>query len=217
MARGFKLPDLDGFDIPVCVSIVRSNSTKIKSPNGYRRFVEEKVAFDYVQYGSSDVYTMSFRVVRFPISDSEHECIVTNLPANEFPAKEIDRLYFLRWGVGSSFRKLKYTIGLSNLHARKPEYIKQEMWARLIAYNFTETITNNVIVSQNDTKYVYQVDFSVTAHICRVFMRPASNKSGSEVTALIRKHTQPIRPDRVYERLKTAHFRKPRYFTYRAA
>ena len=27
----------------------------------------------------------------------------------------------------SSFRKLKYTIGLSNFHAYKPEYIKQEI------------------------------------------------------------------------------------------
>lgn len=217
MARGFNLPDLDEFDIHVCVSVVRSNSAKIECPNGYRRFVEEKVAFDYVQYGSSDVYTMSFRVVRFPISDSEHECLVTNLPVNEFPVQEIDRLYFMRWGVESSFRKLKYTIGLSNLHARRTEYVKQEVWARLIAYNFTETITNNVIVLQNSTKYAHQVDFSVTAHICRVFMRPTPNKSSSEVMVLIQKHTQPIRPDRMCERLKTAHFRKPRYFTYRAA
>ena len=36
------------------------------------------------EYGSMDTYTLEFRVVRFPLSDSSYECIVTNLPA-DFP------------------------------------------------------------------------------------------------------------------------------------
>jgi hypothetical protein len=217
MTRGFGLPDLDEFDVQVKVSIVRRNSAKIECFDAHRRFVDSKVAFDYVEYGSSAIYSMTFRVVRLQISSEEHECLVTNLPADEFPAEEINRLYCKRWSIESSFRKLKYTVGLSNLHARKPQYVKQEVWARLIAYNFTETITNHVVISSNDTKYEYQVDFSAAAHICRVFIRQSSDKRGLEIAALIQKHTQPVRPDRHYERLKTAHFRKPKNFTCRAA
>jgi hypothetical protein len=217
MARGFGLPSLDEFDVRVRVSIVRRNSAKVECFDSHRRFIGSNVAFDYVEYGSSNVYPMTFRVVRLKISSGEHECLVTNLPVDEFPPEKINRLYCKRWGIESSFRKLKYTIGLSNLHARKPEYVKQEVWARLIAYNFTETTTNHVVVSKHDTKHAYQVDFSAAAHICRVFIRLGSDKSGSEVASLIQRHTQPVRPGRQYERLKTAHFRKPRHFTYRAA
>ena len=32
----------------------------------------------------------------------------------------------------SSFRKLRYTVGLSNFYSKKPEFIQQEIWARLI-------------------------------------------------------------------------------------
>jgi len=43
--------------------------------------------------------------------------------------KKLKLLYFARWGIESSFRKLKYTIGMSNFHAYKPKYIKQEIFA----------------------------------------------------------------------------------------
>ena len=52
---------------------------------------------------------------------------MTNLPRDEFPAERIKTLYNARWNIESSFRKLKYTIGLSNFHAYKPEYVKQEI------------------------------------------------------------------------------------------
>ena len=100
---------------------------------GYIRFVDQAAAFDYIEYGSYDTYELSFRILRFPISTSTYECIVTNLPRDEFPVERIKTLYNARWSIESSFRKLKYTIGLSNFHAYKPEYVKQEIWARLLA------------------------------------------------------------------------------------
>ena len=94
---------------------------------------DQAAAFDYIEYGSYDTYELSFRILRFPISTSTYECIVTNLPLDEFPVERIKTLYNARWSIESSFRKLKYTIGLSNFHAYKPEYVKQEIWARLLA------------------------------------------------------------------------------------
>lgn len=213
----FDFPDDEVFDITVKVTLVRSHSKKIIIKDGYRRFIDKKTAFDFIEYGSHDTYELSFRIVRFPLSDTSYECIVTNLPENEFPVEEIKKLYFKRWGIESSFRKLKYTIGLSNFHAYKPEYIKQEIWARLIAYNITETMINHVVVEKHDTKHEYKVNFTVAAHICRIFLRLTPEKDSIDVMTLLQKELIPIRNERQYPRLKTAHFRKPRYFIYRAA
>jgi hypothetical protein len=217
LVGGFNFPDDESFDITVKVTLVRSHSKNIEVNNGYRRFVDKATSFDFIEHGSINTYELSFRIVRFPISDSTYECIVTNLPAEEFPPKRIKKLYFARWGIESSFRKLKYTIGLCNFHAYKPEYIKQEIWAKLITYNITEILINHTVIKKGNTKHEYKVNFSTAAHICRVFLRLTTKKNSTNVMSLLQKELIPIRNERQYPRLQTAHFRKPRYFIYRAA
>lgn len=217
LIKNFDFPSDESFDISVKVTLVRSHSNKLLPDEGYKRFVDKATSFDFIEYGSLDTYELSFRVVRFPLSDSSYECIVTNLPTDEFPPERIKKIYFSRWRIESSFRKLKYTIGLSNFHAYKPEYIKQEIWAKLITYNITETLINHTVVTHKEIKYDYKVNFSVAAHICRVFLRPTTKKYQIDVMSLLQKELIPIRNERQFPRLKTAHFRRPRYFLYRAA
>lgn len=214
----FTLPQEGSFDIWVNVTLVRSHKKSIVIQDGfYKRYVDRNTTFDYITPGSLDTYRLSFRIVRFPISENTYECIVTNLPEEEFPLEQIKLIYFSRWSIEGSFRKLKYTIGLSNFHAYKPEYIKQEIWAKLIAYNITETLINHTAVKHGETKHEYKVNFSVAAHICRVFLRLTTEKDSIDVMNLLCKELIPIRNERQYPRLKTAHFRRPRYFIYRAA
>lgn len=142
---------------------------------------------------------------------------MTNLPRDEFPPERIKKLYFSRWGIETSFRKLKYTVGLNNFHAYKSEYVKQEIWARMITYNITETLVNHTVIEKRETKYDYKVNFNSAVHICRSFLRPAAEERPINVEALLQRELIPIRNERQYSRLKTAHFRKPRYFIYRAA
>lgn len=218
LVGNFNLPKEGRFDKAVTVTLVRSNSRKICIPDGnYRRFVDQNGSFDFLEYGSYGTYTLSFRVVRFQLSDGSSECLVTNLPEDEFPPQRIKDLYNARWGIESSFRKLKYTIGMSHFHSCKPEYVEQEIWAKLIAYNITEAMIQSVILEDHDTKHAYQVNFSMAVHICRVFLRLAAEEDDIDMVALLCKELIPIRPDRAYPRLKTAHFRRPKYFVYRAA
>lgn len=218
LVGNFDFPDTESFDIQVNVTLVRTHKKNIPIKEGfYRRYVDANASFDYITYGSLDTYDLSFLVIRFPLSDNTFECIVTNLPKDEFPPERIKLLYFARWAIEGSFRKLKYTIGLSNFHAYKPEYIKQEIWAKLITYNITETLINHTIIKQGNTKYEYKVNFSMAAHICRVFLRLTPEKDSIDVMSLLQKELIPIRNDRQYPRHQTAHFRKPRYFIYRAA
>ena len=60
--------------------------------------------------------------------------------------------------------------------ASAPEYVKQEIWANLIAYNMTEMLVNCAVIEKKETKYEYKVNFTRAAHICRVFLRLATEK-----------------------------------------
>jgi hypothetical protein len=112
---------------------------------------------------------------------------------------------------------LKYTIGLSNFHSRKPESIKLEIWAKLIAYNATELLIHHAVVEKHDTKYPYKVNFTKAANICRIYLRLTTETDSIEVMSLLLKEWIPVRDGRQFKRLQTAHFRKPKYFCYRAA
>lgn len=218
LVGNFDFPGEESFDIRVKVTLVRSHSKKISvDPESYVRFIDQASSFDFIEYGSYETYGIEFRIVRFPISDSAYECIVTNLPEDEFPPERIKTTYFARWAIEGSFRKLKYTVGLSSFHSYKPEFIEQEIWANMIAYNITEVMINHTILEERERKHDYKVNFTIAAHICRIFLRLATEKDQYDVMPLLQRELIPVRNERQYPRLQTAHFRKPRYFIYRAA
>ena len=210
------LPDLDSFDIDLKFILIRKQSAKLVLPDGYKRFVGIDQTFDFVDYGSSDYYELPVRAVRFELSPGHFEALVTNLPRVDFPIDSLKILYHRRWGIETSFRSLKYTIGLTKLHASKSEFVLQEIWARLIAYNFTESITHCVAVENKPkNKHGYKVNFSVAVHVCRQFLRSSFARNPIDIIPLLARELIPIRHDRKFPRLQTAHFRRPAYFLYR--
>ena len=60
-------------------------------------------------------YPMKLRIFRFLLDNGEFETIAISLP-HSFSLDDIRELYHLRWGIETSFRNLKYTLGLVNLH-----------------------------------------------------------------------------------------------------
>ncbi len=98
-----------------------------------------------------------------------------------------------------------------------PDYSMQEIYARIILYNVTETIINHTIVEKHETKHSYKVNFTVATHIRRIFLRLTTKEDSIDDMKILQSELIPIRDDRQYPRLKTAHFRKLRYFIYRAA
>jgi hypothetical protein len=118
----------------------------------------------------------------------------------------------------TSFRALKYTVGLTNFHAKRQESIIQEIFARMIMYNFAEMMTSHVVISQMDKRHHYQVNFTVAVHVCSHFLRSRGDGPPPDVEALIRKNILPIRPIRQGQK----NTRKIRYksavsFVYRVA
>ena len=189
------LPTDGEFDICIQRILTRRQTNEVKfNPDTYR-FLNRKSPFDFMDENNK-FYPMSFRAVRFKITENAYETLITNLDSSEFPPEELKKLYGMRWGIETSFRDLKYAVGLTAFHSKKREHIAQEVFARIIMYNFAEMITSHVVISQADTKHTYQVNFSVAIAICRHFLRLPNHAPPPDVEALLRKSILPVRPGR---------------------
>lgn len=194
IASGLNLPKTENFDIDVPITFTRQQTKKTKAA-GYK-FMPTNQIFDYLPTKSKDTYTIRFRIARFSIDGGSYGMLVTNLGRSEFSAKDLKEIYHLRWGIETSFRELKYAIGLTSFHARKVDYIKQEVFARLLLYNYCELITTHVVQQMQDKDKTKQVNFTIAIYICREYLRQRRNLSPPDVIKLIEKHILPVRPGR---------------------
>jgi len=193
---GLNLPTSGEFDIRVHRILTRKQTNEVKAHPEIYRCLPNNSTFDFLDLHINKFYPISFRVVRFEITEDSYETVITNLDESEFPPKELKKIYGKRWGIETSFRELKYSVGLVNFHAKKQEYIIQEIFARMIMYNFSEMIISHIIIQQTKTQYAYQVNFTVAIHICRHFLRCRDNVPLFNIEALLRKNILPVRPNR---------------------
>ena len=56
----------------------------------------------------------------------------------------------MRWGIETAFRELKYAIGLTCFHAKNPEYIKQEIYAKLEKDSDTKELLEELIFQNTE-------------------------------------------------------------------
>ena len=221
IADGLQLPESTEFDLSVNLSITRRKNKETKelltNKNQYR-YIPNKVKFDYLstkfkRTDPAEFFTLNFRIVRIEIKEDTFEMLVTNLSEEEFPKEELKKLYAMRWGIETSFRNLKYIVGMLGFHSRKSESVTQEIYASLIMHNMTQFIAICVKLPERETKYDYTIRFSIaTAIIKSLFL---GNISPPDAEILIRRNVSPVRPNRNY-------IRKPRakaqiQFTYRIA
>ena len=201
-------------DMDVNLNLTRkqTNETKLlfQDKNNYK-YVASSQTFDYLPLKNKKnepvkFYKLSFRIIRFHISKDTFETVLTNLDKDMYPLEKIKELYASRWGIETSFRALKYTVGMLNFHAKKVMLIQQEIYARMIMYNFAQMITSHVVIEKKQRKYTYKANFSVAVHMCRLFYK--GKATPTDLEAIIVKNLIPIRPDRHRQRkLKVKGFR----------
>ena len=204
--QGLELPETECFDVDISLKLTRKKTNEVKEllkDKNHYRMVSSTQPFDYLPLKNkktepTQFYELNFRIVRFPISEDTYETVVTNLDKAKYPSAELKKLYASRWGIETSFRDLKYTIGLLNFHTKKVMCILQEIYAHMIMYNFAEMITSHVVIEKKQRKHTYKANFSVAAHICRLFYHGKTTSPNLE--AIIAKNLIPIRPDRHRER-----------------
>lgn len=218
---GLFLPDSDCFDENICINLTRKQTKDIKNlckdKNKYR-YLAPSSPFDFLprncrKKDPAQFYEIKFRIVRFQISESSYETVITNLDKNKYPPDELKKLYAMRWGIETSFRDLKYTLGMINFHSKKVMCILQEIYAHLIMYNFTEMITSHVVINKKQRKHTYKANFSIAANMCRMFY--LGKTTSPNVEAMIARNLIPIRINRKSPRAPT--IRVFRSFFYRLA
>lgn len=210
--KGIQLPAQDEFDFffdRICVDRMRV---------GYKDHPE---CYHRVHYSNSPYflnasvrqYRLCFRIVRFRLDNGSYECLLTNLPEKDFDITALKDIYRMRWGIETSFRYLKHSIGLSYFHSKKITSIEQEIWARLILYNFCMTVVLRTEKKEQTTRYRYRPNVANAIHVCRRFLKKHTGESPPDIQRLIFGELSPVRAERNSPRRRP--IIKPRKFNYR--
>lgn len=192
--KSLDLPSTETFDKKVKVLLTRRQTNKIKSEPQYH-FLPQTSTFDYLPPKSKESYPLTVRIVKIKLGQNRYESFITNLDPFTFSSETLKQLYHIRWGIETSFRELKYSLGLSSLHSKKQQFTIQEIYARLIMYNFSMAVALAVVIHGN-AKYSYQINFTQAIGICKKFFR----FQNIDVETLIQRYILPIRPNRSADR-----------------
>ena len=203
-------PDAE-FDMHIRRTLTTKQTNEIKAHPEIYKFVPKNQRFDF--FDGSPYFDFECRVVRFKISDDTYESVVTNLDESEFNIQDIKELYHLRWEIETSYRELKYHLDLNTLHSKKRMFIEQEIYAKLVLYNFCSRVSNNIKIKEKDRKYEYQLNYVRAFHIIRNYLKEKGGKNPPDIESLIAKEILPIRPNRQNERKVKA--KSPLSFNYR--
>lgn len=187
------------FDVKVTKTLTRKQTKEVKENKSKYTFIPNNIEFSYLDY-EHEFYEMSFRVVRFKITEDTYECLITNSTEEEFSLEELKQLYHLRWSEETSFRQLKYTIGMVSFHAKKRKFIKQEIYASAILYNLSNIVVNNVELEEEkeNCKYRRKANYSTAVTNIRLFLKKMINEN--ELIQRIKKILALIRPERKQKR-----------------
>lgn len=195
-----KLPMLEmDCDISFTICTTQKNTDKQNPSYVFLQLPKKATSVQRRRWDFGNYYPMKFRICRFLLDNGEFETVATSLPRS-FTLEDIKELYHLRWGIETSFRDLKYTLGLVNLHGKSDSFAKQEIYANLTAFNFTSRVCHDIAVRQSKTGiYEYTVNFKMAVMLCREYIRNPGLHS-DEIYQKIGNYIKPIRPGRKDQR-----------------
>lgn len=198
--KRFRLPDEKEFDINLDFSITRSHKKRYQEHPDQFVCIRHDRRFDLIPHADKDtLFPISVRLVKIDLP-SGPEYLLTDLPMKQFPMDTLKELYRLRWGIETAFRFLKNNISLNSFHSIRRDLIIQEIYARVILYNFTMLIIHSVPLPRLERKYPYKVSVSDAIVTCRDFLiHPLKN---GEIKDLLLTYLTDVRPGRSYPRKK---------------
>ena len=205
LLKSFKsLPKEGEFDEDVHIVFTNRQTNFIKkNPEIYKPIMTNQ-RFDFLDE-DNHFYDADYRIVRIRIDgkDEEYESIITNLDRKSFPASGIKELYKLRWDIEVSYRHLKYSTDLNALHSKRRDFIRQEIWARMIMFNISMIIIDHVQdrkLEKKKRKREYKVNISMAIFFTKHFMIIRKGGDPPDLENLIASQILPIRNDRHYSR-----------------
>ena len=153
--------------------------------------------------------TLTFRVVRFPISDGTTEILVTNI-LDEFDIADFKQLYNLRWGIEKTYNCIKNKFELESFSGTKPICILQDFYANLMLYNALAMVmyeNNKELAKKGDTetKYIYKTNENQAVNKIRENLIKAvitenefeRDRLFTKIRKQLQKEVVPVRPNRI--------------------
>ena len=139
------LPKQGEFDEDVQITFTNKQNKEIRKHPEVYKIIMTNQRFDFLNK-DNHFYDADYRVARIKIDrkDEEYESLITNLDRKLFPASKIKEIYKLRWDFEVSCRHLKYSAELNALHSKRRDFIRQEIWARLVMFNISMIIIDYV-------------------------------------------------------------------------
>lgn len=142
--RNLPLEELDQV-MTIHVVTTQRNEDKVRFNNGTAKYLSGKSKFGKNKTSQTWNYEsevdVSFRVVRFRLDSGAWETLVTTLDREVYPLESLKELYFMRWSnIENAFRVLKWDNHLSQMHCRRDDFSRQEIFARIAMYNIVSCV-----------------------------------------------------------------------------
>lgn len=99
-----------------------------------------------------------------------------------------------------TFRYLKHAKGMLHFHCKKPEFLKQEIYASLILYNFGIFIANeagreNKRKKRKGNKYDYDIDISTALKLARKYFIRRDTGPGIDIIKLMTRYVHAVKTE----------------------
>ena len=204
-----QLPPEGEFDMDCTLMLTRSHKKNyLKHPETYK-VLHRNRRFDFLDINDFDgVYTMNIRIVCTKIGDGTYEYLLTNLQRNKFSTQDLKELYHIRWTLETAFRYIKYAFCMVFFHSRKRAFIDQEIYARMIMFNFTSvlySLAEKRLGTQKPSpkrKWEQHISFESASGIARKYLK--RQMSNDTIIALLLTYKSPVRPGRkAYRNVKS--------------
>lgn len=189
--------------------IIEINITKSKLHNSIRN----KEVRTEVKLGDK----IKVRVVKIMLDTGNYEYLVTSLLDKEsFKTEMFKELYFKRWGIETTYDKLKNTLEIENFSGIKSIVIRQEFYINLLVNNMCSEFIDDVQKEldeeneKNNNKYEYIVNRNYALGTIKgsfadlIFAKPGKEASKiiEKIKKRLKKNKTPIRDGRVFPRDK---------------
>ena len=198
------LPKQGEFDEDVQITFTNKQNKEIRKHPEVYKIIMTNQRFDFLNK-DNHFYDADYRVARIKIDrkDEEYESLITNLDRKLFPASKIKEIYKLRWDIEVSYRHLKYSAELNALHSKRRDFIRQEIWARLVMFNISMIIIDYITdhkLSRKERRLEYKVNITMAIFFTKHFMIIRKGGDPPDLECLIAKQILPVRSDRHYDR-----------------
>jgi len=182
----------------ISVAVTRSKKNRQKASCDAFKYIRNDRKFDLISpYDETSIFRMDLRCTCIELSDGNYEYLISNLPMKKFSADDLKELYWKRWQIETSFRSLKYALSLTSLHSVKRNLIIQEIYAKVILYNFTSLIhafaqqSKELLERNVRNKRKSNVSFDDSVPICIELL--LNEEKNAIVKALLLKHLTAVR------------------------